>query len=117
MSNDKTDKPDQYEQRFIELEELSQKYAQAQANAEFLDDFTKSKLAMLMKAAEAQGAGSAVIQEREARRDGEFLRHLEGKKVATEQALALKWKLTIAQMRFEMWRTKAANKRAEMNLR
>jgi hypothetical protein len=46
-----------------------------------------------------------------------FITHLHGKRAATEQALALKWKLTIAQMRFEMWRTKAANKRAEMNLR
>jgi hypothetical protein len=108
---------DQYEQRFIELEDLAQKYAQAQANAEYLDDFTKSKLAILMKAAEAQGASSAVIQEREARRDGEFIRHLEGKRAATEQALSLKWKLSIAQMRFEMWRTKQATKRAEMNLR
>lgn len=108
---------DAAEARFEELSKLADAYAAAQAQAEFLDDFTKSKLAVLMKAAEAQGASSAVIQEREARRDGEFIRHLEGKKVATEQALALKWKLTIAQMRFEHWRTKQATKRAEMNLR
>jgi hypothetical protein len=108
---------DAYEQRFIELEELAQQYAEAHAQAEYLDDFTKSKLAMLMKAAEASGAKSAVIQEREARCDAEFLMHLQGKRAATERALALKWKLSIAQMRFEMWRTKQATKRAEMNLR
>lgn len=108
---------DAVEQRFIELEELAQQYAEAQAQAEYLDDFTKSKLAMLMKAAEAQGSSSAVIQEREARRDQEFILHLQGKKVATERALALKWKLTLWQARFEWARTKAANKRAEMNLR
>lgn len=105
------------ETRFAELESLSKQYADAHANAEYLEDFTKSKLAMLMKVAEASGAKSAVIQERDARSDREFIRHLEGKKAATEMALALKWKLTIAQMRFEMWRTNQANRRAEMNLR
>ena len=108
---------DAEEERFIALEKLANDYAQAQAQAEYLDDFTKSKLAMLMKAAEAQGASSAVIQEREARRDAEFIRHLEGKRAATEQALALKWKLTLWQARFEWARTKAATRRAEMNLR
>jgi hypothetical protein len=108
---------DQYEQRFIELEQLAKDYAQAQAQAEFLDDYSKSLLATLMKAAEGLGAKSAVIQERDARLDGQYITHLHGKRAATEQALALKWKLTIAQIRFEMWRTKAANKRAEMNLR
>ena len=108
---------EQAEARFAEVEALSNAYAQAQAHAEFLDDYTKTILATLMKAAEAQGASSAVIQEREARRDPDFVKHLHGKKAATEQALALKWKLTIWQARFEWARTKAANRRAEMNLR
>ena len=108
---------DQTEQRFIEFEELSKNYASAQAEADYLDDYTKSKLAMLMKVAEAQGAVSAAIQEREARRDAEFITHLQGKRVAVERALALKWKLTIQQMRCEHWRTKQATRRAEMNLR
>jgi hypothetical protein len=109
---------EQVEKRFDELESLATTYAEAQAQAEYLDDYTKSLLATLMKAAEAEGkASSAVIQEREARRDGQFITHLQGKKAATERALALKWKLTIAQMRFEWARTKAANRRAEMNLR
>ena len=105
------------ETRFAELESLSKQYADAQANAEYLEDFTKSLLAKLMKVAEVAGAKSAVIQERDARADREFIRHLEGKKAATEMALALKWKLTIAQMRFETWRTTQANRRAEMNMR
>lgn len=108
---------DKEEARFAELEELAETYAQAQAQAEYLDDFTKSLLAKLMKAAEAEGATSAVIQEREARRAPEFILHLQGKQAATERALSLKWKLTIWQARFEWARTKAANKRAEMNLR
>lgn len=108
---------DEVEQRFQELSDLADAYAAAQAQSDYLDDFTKSQLAMLMKAAEAQGAKSAVIQERDARLDGVFLTHLNGKRAATEQAIALKWKLTIKQMQFEMWRTRQATRRAEMNLR
>jgi hypothetical protein len=108
---------DVVESRFQQLEELAQQYAEAQAQSDYLDEFTKSKLAMLMKVAEAQGATSAAIQERDARRDPEFLTHIQGKKVALERALALKWKLEVTKMRFEWARTKAANRRAEMNLR
>ena len=108
---------EEVEKRFQEFTELAEAYAAAQAQSDYLDDFTKSQLAMLMKVAEAEGATSAVIQEREARRDGVFLTHLNGKRAATEQAIALKWKLTIKQMQFEMWRTKQATKRAEMSLR
>ena len=42
---------------------------------------------------------------------------LEGLKAATETALACKWKLEIARMKFEAWRTRHATRRAEMNLR
>jgi hypothetical protein len=105
------------ESRFAQLEAVCKEYAEAQAQFDYLDEFTKSKLALLMKAAEAQGAKSAVIQEREARSDAEFMQFLKGKQVAQERALALKWKLETTRMRFEWARTKAANRRAEMNLR
>lgn len=108
---------DESEKRFAEIEALADQYAAAQAQSDYLDDFTKSLMSQLMKTAEASGAKSAAIQERDARADGVFLTHLMGKQVATERALALKWKLTIWQARFEWARTKAANRRAEMNLR
>ena len=99
------------DQDFADFERLCNAYAKAQAQATFLDDFSKSLLAKLMKAAEASGATSAAIQEREARRDGEYLRHLEGKRAATEQALALRWKMTLWQARLDWLRTEAANAR------
>jgi len=105
------------EARFIELEELAQQYAEAQAEANYLEEFRKSKKAALMKAAEVDGKTSAAIQEREAYAHPEYVTFLQGLKAATERALFLKWKLSLVQMRFESWRTLAANKRAEMNLR
>lgn len=108
---------EEVERRFQELEKLSRDYAQAQALADHLVEFRKSKKAMLMKAAETSGINVSATQEREAYRHAEYVELLEGLRAATEEALRLKWALNIAQMRFEMWRTKQANKRAEMNLR
>lgn len=105
------------EERFAELEALADAYAEAQAQAEYLGEFKKSKLAMLMKEAEVSGSSSVALQEREARRHNDYTDMLKGIKVATENALAKKWRLEITRMKFEWARTKAANRRAEMNLR
>lgn len=105
------------EARFAELESLAERYAAAQAMADHLGEFRKSKKALLMKDAEVNGHKTAAIQEREAYANSEYVELLKGLKTATEQALSAKWKLEIAKMRFEWARTKAANRRAEMNLR
>lgn len=109
---------DATEARFIELEEIAMEYAQAQALAEHLAEFRKSKKATLMREAEVTGGkSSAAIQEREAYAHPDYIALLKGLQAATEKALALKWRLEITRMKFEWARTKAANKRAEMNLR
>lgn len=108
---------DATEARFAELEELAQKFAHAQAQAEHLGEFRKSKKALLMREAECQGVKTAAIQEREAYAHPDYVELLNGLRIATEQALSCKWRLEIARMRFEWARTKAATRRAEMNLR
>lgn len=105
------------EKRWDELERLANEYATAQAQAEHLSEFRKSKKAMLMREAEVSGIKVAAIQERDAYRHADYIELLKGLKAATEQALSCKWRLEIAKMRFEWNRTKAANRRAEMNLR
>jgi hypothetical protein len=105
------------EARFAELETLAQQFATAQAQAEHLSEFRKSKKALLMREAELQGVKTAAIQEREAYAHADYVALLHGLKAATEQALSCKWRLEIARMRFEWARTKAATRRAEMNLR
>lgn len=105
------------EERFQELDTLAEKFAAAQSMADHLGEFRKSKKALLMKDAEVNGIKTAAIQEREAYAHKDYIDLLHGLKAATEQALSAKWKLEISRMRFEWARTKAANKRAEMNLR
>ena len=70
-----------------------------------------------MKDAEVQGTKTAALQEREAYAHDDYIALLKGLQSATEQALSCKWRLEIAKMKFEWARTKAANRRAEMNLR
>lgn len=105
------------EARFAELEQLALRYAKAQAMADHLSEFRKSKKALLMREAEQLGTTTAALQEREAYRHRDYIELLDGLREATEEALACKWRLEIARMKFEWARTKAANKRAEMNLR
>jgi hypothetical protein len=105
------------EARFSELEAISEEYAQAQALAEHLGEFRKSKKALLMKEAEVSGRASAALQERDAYAHPDYIELLKGLQAATERALSLKWRLEITRMKFEWARTKAANRRAEMNLR
>lgn len=108
---------DALEKRFAELEDLAREYAQAQAEADHLAEFRKSKKALLMREAEAAGKTSAVIQEREAYAHKDYIALIEGLKEATEKALYLHWRLKLVQMRFDSWRTTEATKRAEMNMR
>jgi hypothetical protein len=102
---------------FSKLDSLSAEYAEAQSTVEYLEEFKKSKLALLMKEAEIKGHNTAAAQEREARSSKEYLELLEGLRVATEQAIRAKWALKKFEMEFERWRTKESTKRAEMNLR
>lgn len=101
------------ERRMAELRETAKKYAKAFAQREYLDEFKKSKLAMLMKKYERDGFNTAAAQEREARADSAYIELLDGLKTATETAEALKWELKIAEIGAEVWRTKEASKRAE----
>jgi hypothetical protein len=103
--------------RILAQRGLLKAWASAQATYEQLDEFKKSKLAMLMQQAEAQGHKTAAIQDREARASAEYLKLIENIGTAQRQALALRQKLKAMEMRFEWQRTKAANRRAEMNLR
>jgi hypothetical protein len=77
----------------------------------YLEEFRKTKKALLMKQALEMGYESAVAQEREAYAHPEYAELLRGLAVAIEQEESLKWMLTAAQMRSEVWRTESANER------
>jgi hypothetical protein len=100
------------------MRELAHDYAEAEAKRVYLTEFRKSKKAILMKEAETANPGmSAAAQERDAYANQEYQDLLKGLEVATEVALRVKWELKVIETRFESWRTKNANKRAEMQMR
>lgn len=88
-------------------------YAKAKSERVFLEEFRKSKKALLMRDAEIAGHKSAAAQEREAYANPEYLTVLEGLKAAVEQEEALRWLIVGAQAKIEAWRTIEANRRAE----
>ncbi|WP_229520065.1 hypothetical protein [Massilia oculi] len=88
-------------------------YAKAKSERVYLEEFRKSKKALLMRDAEIAGHKSAVSQEREAYADPAYMQLLDGLRVAVEQEEALKWLIVGAQAKIEVWRTIEANRRAE----
>lgn len=88
-------------------------YARAKSERVYLEEFRKSKKALLMRDAEIAGHKSAAAQEREAYADPEYVAVLEGLKAAVEQEETLRWLIVGAQAKIEAWRTIEANRRAE----
>ena len=91
--------------------EQAPKFAQAKAQRMYLEEFRKTKKALLMKEALARGIDSAVAQEREAYAHYEYQELLLGLQAAIEKEETLKWKLTAAQMKSDIWRSEQASER------
>ena len=100
------------ESRMAELRELSATYAKAYATKSYLEEFKRSKLAILQKKYEPKHKTTAA-QEREARADPEYRELLEALREATEQSERLRWQLKWAEIGVEVWRTQESSKRAE----
>lgn len=104
------------EARLEELRETAKKYAEHYAERNYLEEFKKSKLAILMKQAEQTGHTSAAAQEREARANPEYKELLDGLKAATERSEYLRWELELAKMRVSLFQTQQANMRVERKI-
>lgn len=88
-------------------------YAKAKSERIYLEEFRKSKKALLMRAAEIAGHKTGAAQEREAYAHDDYMALLEGLRAAVEQEEALRWLIVGAQAKIEAWRTIEANRRAE----
>ena len=86
------------------------KFAKAKSERVYLEEFRKSKKAILMAASLEQAIGA---QEREAYSHPEYIQLLVALKEAVEIEEKLRWDLIAAQARVEIWRTEQANQRAE----
>ena len=86
------------------------KFAHAKSQRVYLEEFRKSKKAILMGQSDAK---TAVEREQYAYAHEEYLALLCGLKAAVEVEEKLRWDLIAAQARVEIWRTKSANNRAQ----
>ena len=91
----------------------SGEFAAAKADRVYIEEFRKSKKALMMKdSRETTSAG----QERDAYAHSEYIDLLAGLKAAVEKEEVLKWMLVAAQARIEVWRTEQANNRTQDRL-
>lgn len=88
----------------------AKKFAKAKSERVYLEEFRKSKKAILMKQSMETAANA---QEREAYSHPEYIELLRGLQAAVEVEEKLRWDLIAAQARVEIWRTEQANNRAE----
>jgi hypothetical protein len=86
-------------------------YAEAKAHLTYVEEFRKSKKAMLMKHAMTNGVKTVAAAEIEAYAAMEYIEHLKAIEEATEQAEALRWGLVAAQARVDVWRSLEASNR------
>lgn len=86
----------------------SNKYAKAKADRIFLENFRQSKKALLMNQSDEKAVNA---REQVAYASKEYIEVLEGLREAVEIEETLKWQLTAAQARIEVWRTESANNR------
>ena len=93
--------------------QLADRYAPARANREYIDEYKKTLLALLMKDAERGGVTSAVGQERDARAHARYIELLDGLKAAVLEEEKIRYHMKATEWEIEIWRTKSANERAE----
>ena len=86
-------------------------FAKAKAEREYLEEFRKSKKALLMQEAFCAGVDTMAGQERDAYARIEYQDLLKGLKEAVETEEKLKFQLIGAQLRVDIWRTNQANNR------
>ena len=86
----------------------SAEYASAKAEVTYLEEFRKSKKAMLF----ASAMGNTIAdKDNYAYSHPEYLEVLDGLREAVEKAETLKWMLVAAQARIDVWRSQEASNR------
>ena len=88
-------------------------FAAAKAKRVHLEEFRKSKKALLMRDAMLRGIEAANAQEREAYADPVYNKLLKGLAAAIEKEETLKWEIEAARLDIEIWRTREATNRMQ----
>ena len=90
--------------------ENAQKSAKAKSDRVYLQEFRKSKKAILMAQSQAK---TAVDREVYAYSHPDYLELIDGIRVAVEQEELTHWQMVAAQARIEIWRTQEATNRQQ----
>jgi len=85
-------------------------FAEAKANRVYIENYLRSKKALLMA---QSGSGSIAGKEVDAYAHPEYLALLDGLKEAVKIEERLRWELTAAQTRVDVWRTQESSNRAQ----
>lgn len=85
-------------------------FAKAKAQRVFIEEYRKSKKALLMAACDAPAANA---REQYAYAHPEYVELLQGLQAAVEVEEELRWQLEAARLRIETWRTEQANNRTQ----
>lgn len=93
------------------LIENAPKFAQAKAERVYVENFLRSKKSLLMN----QYDGSIAAKEAYAYAHPEYRELLEGLRAAVEAEETLKWQMTAAELRVEIWRSQEATNRRQDN--
>jgi hypothetical protein len=96
-----------------EYREKVGEYAKARAKRTYIEEFKKSKLAILMRQADRDGFKTVAAQEREATASDEYLLLLDGLQSAVEAEERLRYDMKSIEMQAEVWRTLRADERFE----
>jgi len=91
------------------LVKVAPEYAKAKAERVYLEEFRKSKKALLMQESDSKVSAS---QERDAYAHPDYIGILAALRVAVEAEETLRWKMVAAQLRVEVWRSQEASNRA-----
>ena len=94
------------------IRDKAKEYAKAKATRVYLEQFSKSKKAILIQEA-PQGTGQA--KESYAYAHPEYIELLEALRGAVQQEEELRYMIKAAELKFEQWRTEQATRRLEHN--
>lgn len=97
-----------------ELWKCAPAHAKAKSERIYLEEFRKSKKALLMKAAGMDGVKTSAAQEVEAYAHPEYVELLEGLRDAVEREEMARWRMVSCQAAIEVWRSQEASNRAEV---
>jgi len=104
---------EQIEKPLTYIRDRARPYADAKASRVYLEQFRKSKKAILFIEAEQKGVKTIAEREAYAYSHPEYLELLEGLRVAVGEEERLKMQITAAQLRIDLYRTEQANNRTE----